>query len=386
MANFLRSAIISTKRSFSIPTDDGKAHLNGDFMEPADASQRRGVVLIVPGGWFAERDGFMGDTYTDEDLMYLRLANRIRDAGFAVARFDNRGVTGNELTIGLTAGGGNEMVDSVRYVDACVDSLARSSVSPQTQASDVATVVQHLIKSYSISPASLVIFAHSEGGIHVARCIAQGAIKPRGVVLAGTSMLSPVKIMRWQMVDRYVDEVMSWDRDDDGNVSVEDVKASFEGSFLAEVGITQQELLSLEDYWTRDSLHSFFERRYDLEKQQTLQLDDDAPFPDDDSPLVVSSSQWLKQWFIDDTPTVTLLENFDGHISLHYGDIDRQLSVTLEAEAIDSIKDNMSAAIKVVVHVSRGHAFASKKPIAGPMEKESEDMLIRDIIDMFCDG
>lgn len=374
------------QRSFSITTDDGKAQLNGDFMEPADASQRRGAVLIVPGGWFTERDGFMGDTYTDEDLMYLRLANRICNAGFAVARFDNRGVTGNELTIGLTASSGDEMADSVRYIDACIDSNARSSVSPQTQASDVATVVQHLIKSCAVAPESLVIFAHSEGGIHVARCIAQGVIKPRGVVFAGTSMLSPVKIMRWQMVDRYVDEVMRWNRNDDGTVAVDDVKASFNGSFLSEVGITQQELLPLDGFWTRESLHIFFERRYDLEKHQTLQLDDDAPYPEDESTLVVSSSSWLKQWFIDDTSTVTLLEKFDGRISLHYGEIDRQLSVTLEAEAIDSIKDKMSAAIKVVVHVSRGHAFASKKPIAGPMETDSEDLLIGDIIDMFEQG
>ena len=86
---------------FSLPTEDGLTSLTGDLMLHNTDSQATGTLLMVPGGWFAERDGFMGDTYTEADLMYLRIARRVHELGFFVARYDNRGVRGNEFSIGI---------------------------------------------------------------------------------------------------------------------------------------------------------------------------------------------------------------------------------------------------------------------------------------------
>ncbi len=267
------------RSEFCVPTKDGVAHLNGDFLEPADHGRLLGTVLIVPGGWFAERDGFMGDTYTEDDLMYRRLAHRICDAGYCVARFDNRGVSGNELSVGIQANSDTFEQDTDRYIKTCINSNIRRSVGPESQASDVATIVELLEHSFQVASERLVVFAHSEGGIHVARCLGKQLIAPRGILLAGTSMLSPMNIMKWQLVDRNVDELMSWDRNGDDRVSVSDVDSCFEGSLFAELGMASKDLFPSGLYWTRESSIDFFEQSYQSEKCRALQIVDEDYYP-----------------------------------------------------------------------------------------------------------
>jgi hypothetical protein len=56
-------------------------------------------VVIVPGGWFMDRDGYMGNSGTEQDLIYRHLARDILAAGVVVVRHGNRGVRCNEMTM-----------------------------------------------------------------------------------------------------------------------------------------------------------------------------------------------------------------------------------------------------------------------------------------------
>lgn len=85
---------------FGIPTHDGRTRLRGQIDFPSgDEASRYAVVLIVNGGWFMDRDGFMGNSGTERDLIYRDLAKDIVAAGIAVVRYDNRGVRCNEMTM-----------------------------------------------------------------------------------------------------------------------------------------------------------------------------------------------------------------------------------------------------------------------------------------------
>lgn len=376
------------REKFSFSTDDGLAQLNGEFMLPEE-SPATGVLLIVPGGWFAERDGFMGDSYTEADLMYLRLARRVCNSGFVVARYDNRGVTGNEFTIGLTSNSSDPVADTERYLRTCIDFDLRAGVTAESLAADVASVFRCVADRRGVDPSSIVVFAHSEGGIHVARSIGNGHIDPKGVVFAGTTILSPVANTKWQMVDRYVQEVMGWDRDGDRKVSADDVAQAFGDSFLAEVGLSEDELYPKHGDWSQSELIAFFANRYEKEKREVLSTADDAPFPrvdDDNQRFVAASNRWYKQWFLDETPTLDLLHDYSGQIALHYGEIDRQVSVRREIEYIENCADKMIREPRVVVHPSRGHALALSKPVAGPLDHESEDILASEITAMLRAG
>lgn len=368
---------------FEISTADGVAFLTGELMRPEDRTLSRGTLLIVPGGWFADRDGDMGDSGTEADLMYLRIARRVCAEGFIVARYDNRGVTGNACRRGLVPDEIDTADGAAEYLRNCVDPQVRKSVTPETLMSDVVTVCEHLSAQSAVAADRVAIFAHSEGGLHVARALERLSIPPRGVVLAGTSMLSPAGCMRWQMVDRCVEEVMSWDEDNAGRVTEAEVERRLHSSFLLELGIHQSDLAMTGAGWTESDTRSFFEGRYQAERDRALAAADEATFPtSDDESFVAASYRWYKQWFRDEVPTLEFFARFRGKLAIHYGEIDRQLALAQEIRLIESHTEKWPRVPHVVVHPRCGHALGRDRPLSGPMDSQAEDRLVADILEM----
>ena len=369
--------------NFSLPTLEALTTLNGDMQWPDDAKQPVGAVVIVPGGWFAERDGFMGDSYTEADLMYLRLARRIIAAGFVAARFDNRGVQGNEFTIGITKESEDPETDTRRYLQSCVNSEVRRSVTPETLVSDVASVYHFVALHPRVDSENIVMFTHSEGGIHVARAINQHAIQPRGVVFAGVTTFSPVDTVRWQSVDRYVDEILRWNRCVDGRLTIAELENSYRSSWIAEAGVELDDLRPMIETWTESSLRQFFSDRYEREKARTMNTSDCEPFPPANAgqpSFIAASYRWYKQWYSDSTPLLAHLFDYSGKTTFHFGEIDRQINAPREVEHIESRSHALAIQPRIELHHQRGHAFGLQKPVAGPMDQGSEDRIAEDII------
>ena len=288
--------------------------------------------------------------------------------------------------------------DTKRYFEHCVDSEVRQSVTPETQVSDLATVHRFVSEYPGVDPANVVVFAHSEGGIHTARLIGRkqgikNQFNPKGIVFAGAIAGSPCEVMRWQLIDRYVDEVMSWDRDLDGVVNTGDVEECFSTSYLKEVGISKDSLCPPIVGWTEAELRQFFAASYEEQKSVALLVHDDVPFPlrdenndgqPDDHHLeyVAASHRWLKQFYSDETAMVSLLKTYGGRVAYHFGELDRQLSCEQQMRHITANSHSMACDPKTVVHDNRGHAFASAKPVSGPMDDEAEDLFVQEISGM----
>ena len=294
---------------FEIETGDRRTRLTGQLDFPDSSAERGAVVLMVPGGWFMDRDGYMGGSGTDRDMIYRDLASGILEAGIAVLRFDNRGVGCNEMTMPPCRDGSDELVATRHYLDACVDTSVRQTVNVQTQMDDVEKVWEFALNHCDLNPARAFIWAHSEGGLNVARLIGSKRIDPRGVSFVGTITESPASVFQWQTVDRYAQHIMSWDEDGDGRVTETDIQRHFaHDEFLAAVGMAPEAVAAPKEGWTKETIRQRFVIEYERIKAEAVAEPDDAPYPrqgdGDEVHVVVASNNWWKQWFEDWTPVI----------------------------------------------------------------------------------
>jgi hypothetical protein len=373
---------------FEIPTRDGRTRLAGQIDLPTVVGGARyPAVLMVPGGWFMDRDGYMGGSGTERDLIYRDLAKDIVAAGIAVVRYDNRGVRCNEMTMPPCPEGSSELEVSKHYLNACVDSDVRQTVTVQTQMDDVEDVWAFTANHPRIEPARALIWAHSEGCGNTARLIGARRICPRGVLFVGTATEDPVGLVHWQTVDQYAEHVMGWDADGDGRVTDADVERRFATDPLfAAVGMSREVLTPTDEGWTRESIRARFAGEYEAMKATALATPDDAPYPDPapEFRMVAASNNWWKQWFEDTAPMIDHLAGYLGHASFHIGGIDSQNSGERQLAFAESrIKAGIFARPpRLVFHKRRGHSLRTGEPAAGPMDDEAKTCMLEEIAEM----
>jgi len=375
-------------QQFQIPTRDGRTRLSGQVDLPAgDGAARHPGVLMVPGGWFMDRDGYMGGSGTERDLIYRDLAKDIVAAGIVVVRYDNRGVRCNEMTMPPCPAGSDEFELTKHYLGACIDADVRQTVTVQTQMDDVEGVWTFTVNHPAIDQRRALIWAHSEGCGNTARLIGARRICPRGVIFVGTATESPAGLVRWQIVDRYAEHVMGWDADGDGRVTEADVQRQFPKDLLfAAVGMRREVLTPPAEGWTLETIRLRFAAEYEAMKAAALAKPDDAPYPDPapEFRMVAASNNWWKQWFEDATPVIDHLAGYPGRASFHIGGIDSQNSGKRQLAFAESrIKAGIFArAPRLVFHEGRGHSLRTGEPAAGPMDSEAKVSLVKEIEEM----
>ncbi len=375
-------------QQFQIPTRDGRARLTGQVDLPdGGAAARHPAVLMVPGGWFMDRDGYMGESGTERDLIYRDLAKDIVAAGIVVVRYDNRGVRCNEMTMPPCPEGSDEHELTKHYLNSCVDADVRQTVTVQTQMDDVEDVWTFTGNHHGIDPRRALIWAHSEGCGNTARLIGARRICPRGAIFVGTATESPAALVCWQTVDRYAEHVMGWDADGDGRVTEADVQRQFpKDPLFATVGMRREVLTPPAEGWDLETIRPRFATEYEAMKAAALAKPDDAPYPDP-SPefrMVAASNNWWKQWFEDATPMIDHLAGYLGRASFHIGGIDSQNSGERQLAFAESrIKAGIFArAPRLVFHKGRGHSLRTGEPAAGPMDPEAKACLVEEIEEM----
>lgn len=376
---------------FEIATRDRRTQLTGQVDLPAsDGVARRPGVVIVPGGWFMDRDGYMGNSGTERDLIYRDLAREVVAAGFVVVRYDNRGVRCNEMTMPPHPGFTSELEAARHYLNACVDLDVRRTVTVRTQMDDVEDVWAFAIHHPKIDPTRVVIWAHSEGGLNVARLLGARRIDPRGVVCVGTAAESPAAVFHFSAVDRYAEHVMGWDSDGDGRVTAQDVERQFpDDALFAAVGVTRDVVAPPDGGWTSTALRARFQKIFEEIKTAAFAQPDDAPYPNGGAEfrMVAASNNWWRQWFEDSTPMIDHLAGYGGPASLHFGKIDsqcpgqRQLSFAQRRIGAGIF----ARAPRLVFHEGRGHSLRTGEPVAGPMDIDAKAGLLKEIKQLFSE-
>jgi len=381
----------ATTEQFEIPTRDGRTKLTGQIDLPIGGNVTiRPVVLMVNGGWFMERDGYMGSSGTERDLIYRDLAKDFLSVGFAVVRYDNRGVRCNEMTMPPCPAGNSEPGISKHYLNSCVDADVRQTVSVQTQMNDVDDVWNFTVNHPRVESKRVVVWAHSEGGLNVARLISAKRICPLGVIIVGSGTESPAAGVHCQMVDRYAEHLMRWDADGDGRVTQADVDRHYPTDHLfPAVAINPEILTPPGEGWTMETVRDHFSKIYDQTKAAALAKPDDAPYPDQwgEFRMVAASNNWWKQWFEDTKPMIDHFAEYRGHVSFHIGEIDSQSPGTREfAFGKNRIRTGIFArAPRLVFHKGRGHCLRAGEPAAGPMDDEAKACLTKEIKEILAE-
>jgi hypothetical protein len=199
----------------------------------------------------------------------------------------------------------------------------------------------------------------------------------------GCSPESPAAVFRWQTIDRYVEAMLSWDRDGDGLISAHDILGKYEGSILAAAGVPIADVMPDQLPWTAEALRTHFERRYEEMKADALGKPPEAAFPDTNPEfeLVAASNAWWRQWFIDEVDLLERLQGYTGRVLFHVGEIDSHLSCRRAVARIRDVTAVGPNPSRIVVHPCRGHGLRAGEPSVGPMDVEAERIVVDSVVE-----
>lgn len=313
---------------FSLPTEDMKTSLNGQINWPNSHVKSTTIVILCPGSGLHNRDYLIGESNTNNDFVFLALAQELLDSGIAVARYDCRGVTSHRRDALLAQ---PEFIakKDLAFLENFVDSDIRSTVTPLSQYDDIFTVYDFLIKnSVSMGITKIILLGHSEGGLNISRLIKHYKINPHGVILISPPILSMPEIMRWQLYERYI-KWLEMIPHSNHIITFEDIKNGYGNSPLAFINNISK-IIPYKGFWDSNDLDNFLGegiKNFENQKTASLAHDDDEPWPAPaPAPFTQFSYSWWKQSFIDDnSPEIFNLKDTKYPISIFLGDMDTQL-------------------------------------------------------------
>lgn len=338
---------------FTVASADGTA-ISGQIDRPE--GQPVGVVVMSAGTGLFDRDERFGSSKTERDALFKDLAGRLTAKGFAVLRYDRRGV---------------------RYGAAPAERLDKAvsgTSTVETQRDDLGAVYA---RARTLGPRCVILFGHSEGMAHIARLAASGVKAPTAVIGMGPLLAGPVETVKWQISGRDVASLRMMDKDGDGRTTNEEVQAGWRTTPSAALITEPSLLLQPDGVWTQDDLDAVTRSQigvYEMLKGQALALDDAAPYPNAATPMAKSS--WWKSWFTDTTPMAALLAQWKVPVIAHFGAYDSQ---TLPEMQLPSARQALGTLLQVRLHPGAGHSLG-EHPLIGPMRPELADAIVADAV------
>lgn len=351
----LASALVASPawaepRPFAVTSEDG-ATINGQADLPA-APTRAAVVFVAGTGLF-DRDARFGRSGTPRDLIFADLAQRMNARGLATVRYDRRGV--------------RHGVPPAEMLDAAVSGTSTTT----TQRQDLAAVYDWTRARNGLNARCVVVFAHSEGLLHVARLADSGAREPNAVIAMGGLLESPASVVRWQLSGRDAYSLQRMDADGDGRVTNAEVEANLRNT-PSSWADTSAPFLQPDGEWTAEEIAQVSAVQgilYEQARTAALAQDDNAPYPTAATPMARYS--WWKSWFTDDTSTAQLLSRWRTPMIFHYGDKDSQTNYERQREAAGDLFGNRAT---FVVHPERGHSLG-EHALFGPVDEALADRI-----------
>jgi hypothetical protein len=371
----------SQQIDFAVTTTDSITRIRGQIDLPAAGVDvgpysKFPVVMMIGGTGLFDRDYLFGNSGTARDLVFRDLAQSINQLGIATARFDYRGVKCNRLTMPPCTQCKTQEERIEYFRKTCLDEEVRKSVTPLTTQQDALAVYNFVQSNERIDPTKIIILAHSEGTIHVARLVGQQSITPRALLMLGTVAESPQSILHWQLVERMIDIGMSFDLDSDGAVTNAEVKRVCE-NIPGNSEQCKQFWTPPNGTWTKHAFEERFERDvYQPERAAALQHADTDPYFN--SGFLMASYAWWKMWFTDEHSTLPDLFGFPGKISFNNGEIDSQTPGKRELGFVEASLARFNGPVRANIYPGNGHGF-STHPQLGPIDDASKKKILQEL-------
>jgi hypothetical protein len=369
-----RNALASTE-TFHFKTLDGKTELKGQL----DLPEKQGklpLVIMMPGTGLFDRDVNFGHSQTEKDLLFKRLSNLLNQKGVATLRYDYRGVSCNYENTPPCESCKTPQEKIAHFMQSCFNNEIRTGVTPQNMRSDFEQIYHWGEKHERVDPQQMVVFAHSEGSVHTAHLIAEQRIQPRAVILMGGLYESPQSVVKWQLVNRFHDNMMKADSNQDQKVTAEEITA-YQPLNAVLAMLPLEMLLPPEDIkvWTSQQLLQLLSAQHQEITEATLAEDDALPYPS--AANVQASMEWWKMFFSDTQNTAPLFAQGKIPVINHLGDADSQVSLDRQQAILDQVKKPHLLSIQK--HPGEGHALGAHT-LLGPMSPDSETQVVESIL------
>lgn len=336
---------MASPTEFAIPSTDGHTVRGVVDRAPTPA---RGAVIMVAGTGAFDRDVRLGTSGTERDLIFKDLAARFAERGLDAVRFDRRGVR-----------------YGVPPAEA-IDPNVTATLTTEGFSRDVEAVDDWVRSPAGLNARCVVLFAHSEGMVHVAGMAERGGAAPDLLIGMGAPLESKLAAVRWQVAGRDAYSLRMMDADGDGQVTNEEVEANWMKTPSAVFG-RMEPFIQPDGVWTAEEIaqvETVQSGLYEQAKAMALAQPDDAPYPSVAAPAF--SYSWWKTWFTDDRPVATLLSGWSAPMILHYGALDSQVREDRQRAAANGVLPDDQ--IRWVSHESRGHSLGDHV-LMGPIDE-----------------
>jgi pimeloyl-ACP methyl ester carboxylesterase len=177
---------------------------NAQLTLPAEGDGPFPAVLLIPGSGALDKNETTGlDVHEDGPKPFWQIAQYLSERGFAVLRYDKRGV------------GVNHTIDQNVWGNATVNDLIH----------DAGNALNILRVQPEVDPQRISVIGHSEGTIIAPRVAIDNSDKVKNVVLMGTAAQNFIRdILRYQVVDHpleYASQVL--DKNRTGLISIQQI-------------------------------------------------------------------------------------------------------------------------------------------------------------------
>jgi len=164
-------------------------------------------AILIHGSGNTDMDEYLPPIATGTDqptVLFLQIAEYLSSRGFAVLRYNKRGVGPN---------------------GAIIDAEAWGNMTVQDLVGDAERALAALREQPEVDHTRITIIGHSEGTM-IAPRIAAGDPAVTSIVLMGAGAQNLREIIRFQIVDRPVSCAQEYDADHDGLLSIREVEAT----------------------------------------------------------------------------------------------------------------------------------------------------------------
>lgn len=358
-------------QEFSLKTFDGKAVLSGQIDFPNSDDKSFPLVIMQPGTGLFDRDVDFGNTDDENSLIFKSISSVLLKAGFAVLRYDYRGVKCSFQTMPKCFDCADKKAVFKFYLDSCISNEIRGTVTPSNIQEDLLLAYQFAASNSKIDMKKVIMFGHSEGSIHISNLVKNSLISPLGIIFMGGLAESPASAIEWQMKGRVIDGIMQMDKNSDGRVENKEVEENHQAGVLKIFPLKM--LLSPDGFWTKESITSLQTAKYSEFKKSALMHADDEPYAANG--ITQASYKWWKMFFEDENTIIDNLIKFPGRTVYFAGKKDSQTDYLRQTQIIESYVHKLLVKPEVIAFESLGHSLGSN-PLVGPVDHVALEKIV----------
>jgi pimeloyl-ACP methyl ester carboxylesterase len=368
---------------FEIASKDGKTKITGEINYRGVKARARPTVFLVHGTGPSHRDYLAQDAladatqFTPRHNMFLAIAEALTQEGYAVVRYDTRGVRCSQLS----CPGCMKNPQPARWGELCVDNKVRLTASLAAIIEDIQSVHEHAVTRLMVDKSATAFITHSAGSVYLGPLVQNGAVAPRLVINIGGLVESPYDTVLWQNTDWAIGLARKCDTDGDGilkSVELNQCPASPMVRTMATkslaLGDGQMSLAEMETDW--------LPKRKLVFKEHLRML---AAFGEEErnksggitAGVVVGPVSFLADFSNDQTAVIERYADMTGKLMYYWGNNDVTVSAEREKRAIP-LAAKRPKQLQIREFPGLGHCLG-KDELVGPMDDSVMPFLREDL-------